>query len=116
MKYSFKYKLFGDNVRMFSEQNMGVVIEKDSHVVCVYGTDDKHQNIFCAIPFCHPKSLKGAEYTIEFCDNACVKIEVKDFKMIIDFENRKCAINKEIECYGSEIWGRDVQVEWSSFK
>ena len=45
MKYSFKYKLFGSKVQMFSERRMGVVVEKEPHVVCVYGTDSQHQKI-----------------------------------------------------------------------
>lgn len=40
---------------MFSYQQMGMIIEKETHVVCVYGTDYKHQNILCAIPLRHPK-------------------------------------------------------------
>lgn len=39
MKYTFQFKLFGKKVRMFNKGQMGIVIEKEPDVVCVYGTD-----------------------------------------------------------------------------
>lgn len=113
MKHSFKFKLFGKRVQMFNERQMGIVIEKESDVVCVYGTDDKHQSIYCAIPLCHPKFLKGAEYVIDFEENDCAKVYIGEISIIIDYEKRKCAVNKNIRCYGSESWGQDVQLDWS---
>ncbi|MBE6764446.1 MAG: hypothetical protein E7546_01015 [Ruminococcaceae bacterium] len=113
MKHTFKFKLFGSNVHMFSEEEMGIVVEKESHVVCVYATDEKHQNILCAIPLCHPKFLSGAEYTVDFCDNGQAKVCVADIQIIIDFSKKKCANNKSIKCYGSDCWGDDVQIEWN---
>ena len=114
MKYTFKFKLFGGNVKMFSEGNMGIVVEKEAHVVCVYGTDGEHNDILCAIPLCTPKLLKGAEYTIEFFENDCAKIAVADIQLAINFGSKKCASNKALQCYGSEAWGQDVQAEWGS--
>ena len=61
MRYTFEFKLFGSKVQMFDEGRMGIVIEKEPDVICVYGTDEKHKDILCAIPLCHPKLLKGAE-------------------------------------------------------
>lgn len=116
MRYSFQFKLFGKKVQMFEERKMGVVIEKEPQVVCVYGTDETHQKILCAIPLCHPKFLKGAEYTVEFFERDFAKISVGDLKIVIDFENKKCAVNKEIPCYGSDLWGQDVQIEWTEMK
>ena len=58
MRYTFKFKLFGKKVQMFSYKKMGLVIEKEPDVVCVYATDETHQNIMCAIPLYHPKLLK----------------------------------------------------------
>lgn len=112
MKYSFKFTLFGKSVRMFNDSGMGIVIEKEPQVVCVYGTDEGQQNILCAIPLCHPKYLKGLEYTIEFCPEQCAKISVGNIKMIIDFANHKCANNISVKNYGSDTWGRDVSVAW----
>ena len=113
MKYSFKFTLFGRKAQMYSEREMGIVVEKESQVVCIYGTDNKHRNILCAIPLCSPKFLKGAEYVVEFCENDLVKISVSDIQVIIDFKNQKCKNNKNIKSYGSAYWGEDVQVKWS---
>ena len=115
MKYNFKFKLFGKNVQMFKEQQMGIVVEKEADVVCVYATDCQHQKIFCAIPLCHPKFLKGMEYIIEFNENKA-KVSVGDLQIVIDFNMQKCSNNKGIQCYGSENWGYNVQMEWNEFE
>ncbi len=112
MQYKFKFGLFGKKVQMFSERQMGVVVEKESDVVCVYGTD-KDYHILCAVPLCHPKFLKGAEYTVEFDEKGCARICVGDLKIVIDYAKKKCANNKSLKCYGSDAWGQDVQTEWS---
>lgn len=91
---------------------MGIVVEKESDVVCVYGTDEKYR-ILCAVPLCHPKFLKGAEYVIEFYENECAKVCVGELQIVIDFAKKKCANNKDLKCYGSDDWGQDVQTEWS---
>ena len=116
MKYTFKFKLFGGNVQMFSEGLMGVVIEKEPQVICVYGTDERHQSILCAVPLCHPKYLRGEEYTVDFCEDERVRVSVGEIQLIIDFGMKKCAVNKAIRCYGSEHWGEDVQIDWSSIQ
>ena len=116
MKHSFKFTLFGKKVQMFAQNTMGIVIEKEPDVVCVYGTDETHDKILCAIPLCHPKFLKGAEYTVEFCADECAKIAVGDMKIIIDFANKKCANNKGIQNYGSDTWGQDVTASWDDGK
>ena len=113
MKYTFKFKLFGSKVQMFSEGQMGIVVEKEPDVVCVYGTDETHQGILCAVPLCHPKFLKGAEYTVEFCENEKAKVSVGDLKIVIDYMAKKCANNKSFRCFGSESWGQDIQIDWS---
>lgn len=115
MKHAFKFTLF-KKVQMFSENGMGIVIEKEPQVVCIYGTTENHQDILCAIPLCHPKYLKGAEYIIEFCAERYVTISVGDLKFIIDFEHKKCTNNKGIQCYGSDTWGSDVSLEWDENK
>lgn len=112
MRYTFQFKLFGKKVQMFSERKMGIVVEKEPDVVCVYGTDEKHQ-ILCAVPLCHPKFLKGAEYVIDFYENERAKVCVGDLQVVIDFAKKKCANNKGLKCYGSNDWGQDVQTEWS---
>ena len=112
MRYTFQFKLFGKKVQMFNEGKMGIVVEKEPDVVCVYGTDENY-HILCAVPLSHPKFLKGAEYVVEFVENNCAKISVGELKIIIDYSKKKCANNKALKCYGSDDWGQDVQVEWS---
>lgn len=112
MRYTFKYSLFGKNVQMFCEQQMGIVVEKEPQVVCVYGTDENY-NILCAVPLCHPKFLKGEEYIIEFGENNCAQVCVGELQIVIDYSKKKCANNKSLKCYGSDAWGQDVQIEWS---
>ena len=112
MRYTFEFKLFGKKVQMFSERQMGIVVEKEPDVVCVYGTDADH-HILCAVPLCHPKFLKGAEYIIEFNEQDRARICVGELQIVIDFAEKKCANNKALKCYGSDAWGQDVQVEWS---
>ena len=112
MTYRFKFSLFGKKVHMFREGSMGVVIEKEPGVICVYGTDENY-HILCAIPLCHPKFLKGAEYTIEFRENGQAKVCVGDLQIVMDYPRRKCANNKSLKCYGSDDWGQDVQIAWS---
>ena len=113
MYYSFKFRPFKRKVKKFAEDDMGVVIEKEHGVVCVYGTDDTHENILCAIPLCPPRYLKGAEYEIEFYECGKAKITVRDVQVVIDFNAQKCSNNQNTQCYGSTAWGQDVQVKWS---
>ncbi len=112
MRYSFRFGLFGKNVRMFSEGKRGIVVEKERQVVCVYGTDENY-NILCAVPLCHPKYLKGEEYTVEFDGNDRAKVCVGELRILIDYDEKKCSNNKSLLCYGSDDWGQDVGVEWN---
>ena len=111
MRYTFQFKLFGKKVQMFREGQMGIVVEKEPDVVCVYGTDANY-HILCAMPLCHPKFLKGAEYVIEFEENNRANVSVGELQIVIDYSKQKCANNRAIRCYGSDDWGQDVQAEW----
>lgn len=111
MRYTFQYKLFTHRVQMFREQHMGIVVEKEPDVVCVYGTDEQY-HIMCAVPLCHPKFLKGATYIIEFDENDRARVYIGDLQIIVDFAKKKCTNNKGFRCYGSPAWGQDVQIEW----
>ena len=111
MKHTFKFGLFGKKVQMFSEGQRGIVIEKEPQVVCVYGTDNNY-HILCAIPLCHPKFLKGAEYVVEFDEGRRATVCVANLKIVIDYEKKKCASNHSLQCYGSDSGGDDVQIEW----
>ncbi len=53
MRHTFQFKLFGKKVQMFSERQMGIVVEKEPDIVCVYGADQNY-HILCAVPLCHP--------------------------------------------------------------
>lgn len=112
MKHIFKFGLFGKNVRMFSHRDMGVVIEKEADVICVYGTNSANTKILCAVSLCHPKFLRGEKFTVEFNTKDCTMISVKDIKILIDFKNHTCSTNVGLQCYGSDEWGHNVQAEW----
>ena len=112
MRYTFKFTLFGNKVKMFRERHMGVVIEKEPDVVCVYGTDENY-HILCAVPLCPPKKQKGEEYVVEFDEQDRAMISVRECRIMTDFAKKKCANNLSIQCYGSEDWGHDVQVAWN---
>ena len=58
-------------------------------------------------------TISGAEYVIEFEENNRAKVSVGELQIVIDYSKKKCANNKAIKCYGSDDWGRDVQIEWS---
>ena len=113
MQYKVKFGLFGGTARMLDHDDMGVVIEKERDVVCVYGTDGEYERIFCAVPLCHPRQLRGAEYIVDFSPSKYAKITVGDLCIVIDYEKRICTNNKALLCYGSEYWGEDVSVPWS---
>ena len=97
---------------MFHLREMGIVIEKESDVVCVYGTDNTNSKIFCAVPLCHPKYLKGEEYQIAFFENDTAVVSVSDFKVYIDYSARICSNNKNLPGYGSDDWGHDISKPW----
>ena len=78
--------------------------------VCMERIENYH--ILCAVPLCHPKFLKGAEYVIEFEENNRAKVSVGALQIVIDYSKKKCANNKAIKCYGSDDWGQDIQIEW----
>ena len=115
MIHTFIFNFLGKKVRMFNEGQMGIVIEKEPHIVCVYGTDENF-HILCAIPLCYPKFLKGLEYVIDFRENNCAYIHVGELQIIIDYTNKKCANNKALKCYGSDDWGKDIQIGWCEIK
>lgn len=84
---------------------MGVVIEKEADVICVYGTNNTNTKILCAIPLCHPKFLKGERFTVEFNMKECAMIRVKDIKVSIYFKNHTCSTNVvDLRCHGSDEW------------
>ena len=110
--YEFKYSLFGKRVQMFHEGRMGIVIEKESKVICVYGTNSSNSKILCAVPLCHPKYLKGMTYKVAFRDNNTAAVSVGDIMIYIDFESRKCSNNKGLQNFGSDKWGEDISAAW----
>lgn len=108
----FKFAVFGKKVQMFHDSDMGIVVEKERDVVCVYGTDSRNSGILCAVPLCHPKYLKDMTYHISFYEDDIAAVSVGDIKIYIDFKSKKCANNKNTDNYGSETWGDDVSIKW----
>ena len=111
--YSFTFSLFAKKVQMFHLNNMGIVVEKESDVICIYGTDAANSTIFCAIPLCHPKYLKGETFHISFFENETATVKVADVATFIDFASKKCSNNKGLQNYGSGAWGKDVSCDWT---
>ena len=111
--YTFSFSIFAKKVQMFHWNNMGIVVEKEPDVICIYGTDEKNEKILCAIPLCHPKYIKGADFRISFFEDNAATVEVAEMKVFIDFTSHKCSNNKRVQNYGSEIWGEEVNCDWS---
>ena len=98
---------------MFHWNDMGIVIEKEPDVICIYGTDHTNSKILCAIPLCHSKYLKGETFHISFYEDGTATVEVADVKAFFDFASKKCANNKGVQIYGSDIWGHDITCDWN---
>ena len=111
--YSFTFSFFAKKVQMFHWNNMGIVVEKERHVICIYGTDNTNSKILCAIPLCHPKHLKGEVFRISFFEDETAVVKVADVVAFIDFASKKCSSNKGIQNYGSDAWGHNVSCEWT---
>lgn len=112
--HTFRFTLFGGNVKMFREGDMGIVIEKEPQAVCVYGTDSAHKNILCAIPLGSPKPFKGLTYTVDFRNDRTALVSVGNVTVCIDFASHTCANNAGLDSYGSEAWGREVSRPWGN--
>ncbi len=100
----------------FNMEDKWLVIEKERQVVCVYATGENNHGIFAAIPLCHPKYLKKTALeirTTEKNENA-VLISVADIRIVIDYQQKRCAINTDIHIYGSEFWGQDCSMAWTA--
>ena len=111
--HSFTFSLFAKKVQMFHWNNMGIVIEKEPDVICIYGTDATNSKILCAIPLCHPKYLKGEIFHISFFENETATVKVADVAAFIDFASKKCSNNWGVHNYGSDEWGEDVGRDWN---
>lgn len=111
--YSFAFSLFAKKVQMFHFNSMGIVVEKEPDVICVYGTDAANRKILCAIPLCYPKYLKGETFRISFFENETAAVKVSDTAVFIDFASKKCSNNKGVQNCGSDAWGQDVSCDWS---
>ena len=83
--YSFTFSLFGKKVQMFHWNDMGIVVEKEPDVICIYGTDNTNSKILCAIPLCHPKYLKGETFHISFFEDSTATVNVADVRTFFDF-------------------------------
>ncbi len=111
--YEFQFTFLEKKVQMFHAEGMGVVVEKEPDVVCVYGTDDTNNSIYCAVQLCHPKMLKGITYRVTFYDEGIATVSAGDkITVHIDFQRKKCANSRDARSYGSAAWGQDVSEPW----
>lgn len=113
LDYSFTFSLFVKKVQMFHWNNMGIVVEKEPDVICIYGTDNTNSKILCATPLCHPKYLKGETFNVSFFADETGTVKVADVKVLIDFASNKCSNNKGLQNYGSDTWGKNFSCEWT---
>lgn len=110
--YEFKFTFLGKKAQMFHSREMGIVVERESDVVCIYGTDNKNRKIICAVPLCHPKELKGLTYRVSFYDDDVATVSVGDIRVYIDYQAKKCSNNMNLKSFGSDAWGNDVSEAW----
>lgn len=111
--HTFTFSLFAKKVQMFRWRDMGIVVEKEPDVICIYGTDSTNSQILCAIPLCPPKYLRGEPFHVSFFEDSTATVTVADVKVLLDFAAKKCANNKGLRAYGSEAWGQDVTCAWT---
>ncbi|MBR0355333.1 MAG: hypothetical protein IJK35_08165 [Oscillospiraceae bacterium] len=111
--HTFIFSLFSKKVQMFHWHDMGIVVEKEPDVICIYGTDHTNSTILCAIPLCHPKYLKGEAFRVSFFEDSTATVAVADVKTFFDFASKKCSNNKGLQNYGSDAWGHDVACDWT---
>ena len=94
--YSFTFSLFGKKVQMFHWNDMGIVVEKEPDVICIYGTDNTNSKILCAIPLCHPKYLKGETFHISFFEDSTATVNVADLLQKSALTIRACRTTVQI--------------------
>ena len=111
--YTFVFSFFGKKVQTFHWNDMGIVVEKEPDVICVYGTDNTNSKILCAVPLCHPKYLKGEGFRISFFEDGVAAVKVADVKVLLDFASKTCSNNKGLQSYGSDAWGQEVSRDWT---
>ena len=110
----FRFGLFKKSY-FFETDLFGLVFEKSPRAVCIYVTDKKHSVIFAAIPMGYDKNLHRFEFCVSFKEETKIfTVKVGVFKILIDPVNCKVASNKNAKVFGSEIWGYDCSVPWSS--
>ena len=114
LEHTFRLSLFAKKVQKFSKADMGLVIEKEPHVICVYGTNADHHGILCAIPLCPTKQLKGMDFKVCFHDSHIATVEVESFRVVIDFKHKTCSNNHGLVNYGSDSWGQNITAEWNN--
>lgn len=110
--FECQFTLLGKKVQMFHAGDMGIVIEKEPDVVCVYATDAVNSHILCAVPLGSPKALKGTTYRIAFFGDGVATVSVGSGILYFDFGAKKFAGNLPFHAFGSEDWGQDVSMPW----
>ena len=111
---SVKFSLFKKK-HFFKCGNNGIVLENDGRVICLYGTDNKHQKIYCAIPLGPSKYLKKLNFYVFAHDEQYMMASVAGGLFVIDFKRKCVATNVPTrKVFGSEYWGEDCHTEWKS--
>lgn len=118
MKYgeivSVKFSLFKKEYFFECDDN-GIVLENDGKTICIYGTDNTHQKIYCAIPLGPSKMLKKLNFYVFAHDAQYMMASVAGGLFVIDFKGKCAATNiPNLKVFGSDFWGRECHTEWKS--
>ncbi len=98
---------------LYAFGDKGIVIEKERDNVCIYATDAEHHVIYAAIPLGHPKEFRGQIFDIREFDSHMVGISVGSLRMVFNYAVGHVAVNRPIETYGSDAWGRPCDMPWT---
>lgn len=113
-KLQFRFGPF-KKTYFFQTDVFGLVFERGPRAVCIYITDKKHSIIFAAIPMGYDKHLRKFLFTVGYNEEEQVfTVEVGVLKILIDVRNCRVTSNKNAKVFGSEIWGFDCSIPWTT--
>ncbi len=99
----------------FNMDNKWLAVEKEKDVVCIYATGENYSPIYAAIPLCSPQYFKNTVFNISTVDHdfGMVLISAADIRIVLDYERKTCAFNKNTTRYASDNWGGNCHIPWA---